>query len=40
MWNARYDRPEYLFGTEPAGFVEAHARHLRAGAEVPASFLL
>jgi SAM-dependent methyltransferase len=34
MWNARYDRPEYLFGTEPAGFVETHARHLPAGARV------
>lgn len=28
MWNARYDREDYLFGTEPAGFVEAHAHVL------------
>lgn len=34
MWNARYDRPDYVYGTEPAGFLEAHARHLPAGAEV------
>ena len=34
MWNARYDRPDYVYGTEPAGFLEAHARHLPAGAEL------
>ncbi|WP_078059116.1 class I SAM-dependent methyltransferase [Tropicimonas marinistellae] len=25
MWNERYDRPDYLFGKKPAGFLEAHA---------------
>lgn len=34
MWNARYDRPDYVFGTEPAGFLEAHARVIPAGSEV------
>ncbi|MDJ0992224.1 MAG: class I SAM-dependent methyltransferase [Dinoroseobacter sp.] len=28
MWNERYDRPDYLFGTEPADFLKAQAQHL------------
>lgn len=28
MWNDRYDRPDYLFGTEPAAFLTAQAGHL------------
>lgn len=28
MWNERYDRPDYLFGTEPARFLIEHASHL------------
>lgn len=34
MWNDRYNRPDYLFGTEPAAFVRAHAGILPPGAEV------
>ena len=34
MWTQRYDRPDYLFGTEPAAFLTAQARHLPAGADV------
>lgn len=34
MWNARYDREDYVFGTEPAGFLEAQAGVLPAGAKV------
>lgn len=28
MWNDRYDRPDYLFGTEPAAFLTAQAGHI------------
>ncbi|MEM8579842.1 MAG: class I SAM-dependent methyltransferase [Pseudomonadota bacterium] len=28
MWNDRYNRPDYLFGTEPAEFLKVQARHL------------
>lgn len=28
MWNDRYDRPDYLFGTKPADFLTAQAHHL------------
>lgn len=31
MWNDRYDTPDYVFGTEPADFLVAHAEHLRPG---------
>lgn len=34
MWNQRYDRPDYLFGTEPAEFVTRAAAHLPDGADV------
>jgi SAM-dependent methyltransferase len=34
MWNDRYDRPDYLFGTEPAAFLTAEAHRLPAGARV------
>lgn len=34
MWNDRYDRPDYLFGTEPAAFLRAQAHHLRPGSQV------
>lgn len=33
-WDARFDREEYVFGTEPAAFLAAQARHLPAGARV------
>ncbi|ABV92499.1 methyltransferase type 11 [Dinoroseobacter shibae DFL 12 = DSM 16493] len=28
MWNARYDRPDYLFGRDPAAFLVAQAGHI------------
>ncbi len=28
LWDNRYDRPDYLFGTEPAAFLTRHARVL------------
>ena len=28
LWDNRYDRPDYLFGTEPAAFLTRHARFL------------
>ena len=31
-WDRRYDRPDYLFGTAPAAFLERHGSWLRAGA--------
>lgn len=31
MWNDRYNTPDYVFGTEPADFMLAHADHLRPG---------
>lgn len=33
-WDARFDRPEYLFGTRPAQFVTAQAHHLPPAARV------
>lgn len=30
MWNDRYARPDYLFGTDPAAFLPRHAMHLPA----------
>lgn len=33
MWNERFDTPDYVFGTEPADFLVAHADQLRAGAK-------
>lgn len=34
MWNDRYDRPDYLFGTEPAAFLTARAGAIPAGSRV------
>jgi SAM-dependent methyltransferase len=34
MWNERYANEDYLFGTEPAAFLVAQARHLPRGARV------
>ncbi len=34
MWNARFDRPDYLFGKEPSGFVTRNADRLRPGETV------
>lgn len=34
MWNDRFSKPGYLFGTEPAAFLTAHAGHLTSGASV------
>lgn len=34
MWNKRYDRPDYLFGTEPAAFVAEQAAILKPGSDV------
>ena len=34
MWNARYDREDYLFGTEPSVFLRRHAELLEPGASV------
>lgn len=31
MWNERYDRPDYLFGTEPAAFLRRYADYLKPG---------
>ncbi|MDH3662501.1 MAG: class I SAM-dependent methyltransferase [Alphaproteobacteria bacterium] len=31
MWDERYSRDGYLFGTAPAAFLEAHAHLLKAG---------
>ena len=31
MWNDRYNTPAYVFGTEPADFLVAHADRLRPG---------
>lgn len=28
MWNERYDRPDYLFGEDPAAFLTAQAGHI------------
>lgn len=33
-WDARFDREDYLFGTEPAAFVAREAKRLPAGARV------
>jgi len=33
-WDQRYDRPDFLFGTEPADFVRRTARHLAPGSRV------
>ena len=32
MWNKRYAKPGYLFGTEPAEFLGSHLRYLANGA--------
>jgi len=32
MWNERYSKPGYLFGTEPAQFLREHAAYLEPGA--------
>lgn len=32
MWDERFDRPDYLFGTEPAAFLRAQAHLLEPGA--------
>jgi len=32
FWNQRYDREDYLFGTEPAAFLRAHEALLTPGA--------
>lgn len=32
MWNERYSKPGYLFGTEPAQFLRDHAAYLEPGA--------
>lgn len=34
MWNDRYHRPDYLFGTEPAQFLRDQAHWLAPGARV------
>lgn len=34
MWNQRYDRPDYLFGTEPAAFVAEQAAILEPNSHV------
>jgi SAM-dependent methyltransferase len=31
MWNDRYNTPDYLFGTEPAAFLQREAHRLTAG---------
>lgn len=33
MWNQRYDRSDYLFGTEPADFLRDQASVLHAGSD-------
>jgi cyclopropane fatty-acyl-phospholipid synthase-like methyltransferase len=32
MWNERYAKPGYLFGTEPAQFLKQHRKYLEPGA--------
>jgi SAM-dependent methyltransferase len=34
MWNARYDRPDYLFGRAPAAFLRAQAGQIPQGSRV------
>lgn len=34
MWDQRYDRTDYLFGTEPADFLVAQASHIPASSNV------
>ncbi len=34
MWNERYSKAGYLFGTEPAQFLREHQAYLTAGAKV------
>ena len=34
MWNERYDRPDYLFGTEPAAFLSLHGSLIPKGSKV------
>lgn len=34
MWDQRYAQPGYLFGTEPAEFLKAQAKHLPPGGRV------
>jgi len=31
MWNARYDQPEYVFGTDPARFLVEQKQYLKPG---------
>ena len=31
MWDERYDRDEYVFGTEPAAFLQTHVELLQSG---------
>lgn len=33
-WDSRFDRPDYLFGTEPAHFICDHGPRIPAGAQV------
>ena len=33
-WDHRYDRPDYLFGTEPSLFLRNHAHLLKPGSDV------
>ncbi|UDF05784.1 cyclopropane-fatty-acyl-phospholipid synthase family protein [Asticcacaulis sp. AND118] len=34
VWDQRYDREDYLFGTRPSAFVERHAPRLAAGSSL------
>lgn len=34
MWDQRYDRPDYVFGTEPADFLRREAGRLAPGSDV------
>lgn len=34
MWDQRYDRPDYLFGTEPAAFLTQQAAQIAEGSDV------
>ena len=34
MWDQRYDRPDYLFGTEPAAFLTRQAAQIPKGSDV------
>ncbi|WP_253913258.1 bifunctional 2-polyprenyl-6-hydroxyphenol methylase/3-demethylubiquinol 3-O-methyltransferase UbiG [Pseudoruegeria sp. HB172150] len=34
MWDDRYDREDYLFGTAPAEFVRTHAQRIPSGSRV------